>query len=55
MQVPFDAAALAVSRLHDALPGRPHLLQLGPYLGVQPCVLDRHPGRRGGGADEPLV
>ena len=55
VQVPLDATPLAVPRLHDALAGRPDLLQLGPHLRVQPLVLDRHAGRGGGGADEPLV
>jgi hypothetical protein len=41
VQVPFDAAALTVPRLHDALAGRPHLLQLGPHLRLQPHIYYR--------------
>jgi hypothetical protein len=55
VQVPFHATALAVPRLHDPLARCPDLLQLGSHLSVQPRVFDRHPGRRGSAADEPLV
>jgi hypothetical protein len=50
MEVPLHPAPFGVPGCHDPLPGRPDLLQLGAHLGLQPLVLDGHPGRRRGGA-----
>ena len=55
VQVPLHATALPVTGLHNALPGRPDLLQLGPHLRVQPRVLDRYPRRGCRGAHQALV
>jgi hypothetical protein len=55
VEVALHPAAFGVPGLDNAPPRRPYLLELGPDLGLQPLVHDRHPGRRGSGADEPLV
>jgi len=55
VEVPLHPAPFGVPGLHDPLARGPYFLQLGPHLGLQPLVLDRHPGRRRRGTDQPRV
>jgi hypothetical protein len=52
VQVALDPPPFVVARLQDAVAGGDHLVQLSPDLGVQPLVLDGHPGRGGRRGDQ---